>query len=207
MLTTNKPSLSRRKKKFVEFYVESGQAVAAVEQAGYSAKRAERTAAALLKDPDVLAAIQVQSTFTHICEAESLVRLSDLGRGSMDHFLELVQTPTGEKVRINLTSAAAQEHMHLIKSITQQCYTMQTSNGPVEVVETGIELHCPMEAIKHILRIRGQYPARRVDITSNAKTIAVMPSASRLAEQPKVAERVVDDSIPELDSARQTPAR
>lgn len=205
MSSSNQAAFSRRKKKFVEFYVESGQAVASAEKAGYSANRAERIAVELLKDPMVLAAIKARSEFAHISRAEALVRLSAIGRGSMDSFLELIQTPAGEEVRINLASAEAQENLHLIKSVTQQRYTMQTPDGPVEVVETGIELHCAMAAIEHILRLRGQYPAQKFDYTSNGKSIATVLDVARVAEQ-VAAEKVAVDLVTASNSAMQVVA-
>ncbi|WP_220616310.1 terminase small subunit [Hymenobacter sp. HSC-4F20] len=196
--------MSRRKKRFVDLFAESGQAVASVEKAGYSPRRSAEIAKEFLKDPAIIAAVEQRTRLASITRPEALMRLTQIGRSSMQSFLEVVTTPTGEQVRINLTTEEAQENLHLIKSVTQQRYTMQTADGPVEVVETGIELHCAMTAIDYILRLLGEYPAQKVDYTTNGQSINTILDLGRVAQQLGIADQDVARFVMAVNAAVQT---
>jgi Terminase small subunit len=196
-------ALSRRKKRFIDLFAESRQAVEAVEKAGYSPRRSAEIAKEFLKDPAILAAVEQRTRMASITRPEALMRLTEIGRGSMQSFLEVVSTPAGEQVRINLATDEARQNQHLIKSITQQRYTMQTADGPVDVVETGLELHCPMTAIDHILRLLGEYPAQKYDYTTNGQPINTMLDVGRIAQQLGIADEHVARFISAINTAVQ----
>ncbi|MBT9395333.1 terminase small subunit [Hymenobacter sp. NST-14] len=196
-------ALSRRKKRFIDLFAESGQAVESVEKAGYSPRRSAEIAKEFLKDPAILAAVEQRTRMASITRPEALMRLTEIGRGSMQSFLEVVSTPAGEQVRINLTSEEAQQNLHLIKSVSQQCYTMQTADGPVEVVETGLELHCAMTAIDHILHLLGEYPAQKYDYTTNGQPINTVLDIGRVARQLGIADEHVAGFVTAVNAAVQ----
>jgi len=197
-------ALSRRKKRFVELFAESGQAVSSVEKAGYSPRRSAEIAKEFLKDPAIIAAVEQRTRLASITRPEALMRLTQIGRGSMQSFLEVVSTPAGEQVRINLTTEEAQQNLHLIKSVTQQRYTMQTAEGPVDVVETGVELHCAMTAIDHILHLLGEYPAQKYDYTTNGQPINTVLDIGRVAQQLGITDEDVARFVMAVNSAAQS---
>ena len=157
---------------FVAHFVRSWDARAAALAAGYAPARLARTVTTLLQHEPVLAAIRQQATAGQLAREEALVRLSQLARGTVEPFL---QRTTDGRVVVDLASTEAQQHYPLLKGVTQQRYTMATPEGEVEVVETGIELHCPLEALTQLLHLHGAYPPRRVEHTSAPKPTPKQP--------------------------------
>jgi phage terminase small subunit len=148
---------------FVEHFVEQGDAAAAAIAAGATPEQAAVQAATLLADPAVQQALGQMATLEGVSEGEAKVRLSHWARGSVAHFLRI----EGSQVVIDLSTEEAQRHYHLLHRVVERRYTIQTEQGPAEVVETEIEMYDAIEATHRILQLHGAYPPVKYDLTTN----------------------------------------
>lgn len=149
---------------FVEHFVEQGDAAAAAIAAGATPEQAAAQAAALLADPNVQLALGQMAILDGVSEGEAKVRLSHWARGSVAHFLRVAQ---GGQVVLDLSTEEAQRHYHLLHRVVERRYTIQTEQGPTEVVETEIEMYDAIEATHRILQLHGAYPPVTYDLTTN----------------------------------------
>lgn len=161
MATKNVPPTTTQT--FVEHFVEQGNAAAAAVAAGATPEQAAAQAAALLTDPSVQQALGQLAILDGVSEGEAKVRLSHWARGSMAHFLSI----EGGQVIIDLSTEVAQRHYHLLHRVVERRYTIQTEQGPAEVVETELELYDALEATHRILQLHGAYPPVKYDLTTN----------------------------------------
>jgi hypothetical protein len=148
-------SLTAREQVFTQHFAAHGNAIAAAEAAGHPAEQASIVAQTLLDQPHIKQQLHVLALTHGMSEPEATLRLTQLARGTMAPFLR-----AGEdgQVHIDLASDQAKAHYHLLRRVVQRRYTTQTPAGPVEVVETELELHDSVAAVDKLLQLHGAYP-------------------------------------------------
>lgn len=149
-------SLSAREQAFAQHFAAHGNANAAAEAAGHPTEEAEAVAQSLLDSPRVKQMLHALACLYSMSEAEATLRLTQLGRGTIAPFLRVGEDG---QVHIDLTTDQAKANYHLLRRVVQRSTTTQTAAGPVEVVETEIELHNAVEAVDRVLQLHGAYPA------------------------------------------------
>ncbi|WP_151086857.1 hypothetical protein [Hymenobacter baengnokdamensis] len=153
---------------FVEHFVDQGDAPAAAGAAGVAPEQAVEQAAAWLADPVVHQALDQLATLEGVSQAEAKVRLSHWARGSVAPFLRVGEDG---QVHVDLSTTEAKQHYHLLHRVVERRYTIQTEQGPAEVVETEIEMYDAIEATHRILQLHGAYPPLRYDLTTNGHNL------------------------------------
>jgi hypothetical protein len=161
-------TLSTPEQNFVEHFAEHGNSTAAAQEAGTSPDRAAQMAATLLREPRIQQALHELARLNGVGAAEAKLRLSHWARGTVAPFLRV-----GEKgqVCVDLSTEEAKANYHLLHRVVERRYTIQTEQGPAEVVETEIELYNAMEAVHRILQLHGSYPPLQYDITTNGQQL------------------------------------
>ena len=162
------PSVSAAEQVFAEHFAEYGNAAAAAQAAGHPADRAAAIADALLRTPHVQKALHELAEAEGVSAAEAMLRLSHWARGSVAPFLHV--GPDGQ-LRVDLSTEQAQQHLHLLHRVREVRYITQTKQGPVEVVETEIELYDALQATHRVLQLHDAYPPLRYDLTSNGQQL------------------------------------
>lgn len=103
----------------------------------------------LLLNVGVRAAIKEVMQEKAMSTEEALLRMSEWGEGSLEHFL-------GEDGRLDINSTRARRYLHLLKKVKQK-------DGEIE-----IELHDAKDAVKTILSAQGvstgETPTNRVEV-------------------------------------------
>jgi hypothetical protein len=152
------PSLTDREREraFAQHFAAHGNATAAAEAVGYPTEQAAAAAHTLLDTPRVKQMLHALACTTCMSEPEATLRLTQLGRATVAPFLRVGEDG---QVHVDLTTDQAQANFHLLRRAVQRRYTTQTAGGPVEVVETEIELHNAVEAVDKVLQLHGAYPA------------------------------------------------
>ena len=93
--------LTLKQERFVEAYIESGNATQAATDAGYSKKTASTIGAENLKKPQILKALEKETekikTERIDSQQEIMEFLTDVRRGKV---METIVTPSGHKVRV-----------------------------------------------------------------------------------------------------------
>ncbi|MHB8628758.1 MAG: terminase small subunit [Aggregatilineales bacterium] len=136
-------NLTARQRVFVERYVISWNASDAARRAGYSERTAKSQGSRLLKHPAVASAIGVRLEQLHMTADEALARLADHARGSMESFVN-------ESGAVDLTRAARDGKLHLIKRVKNTTFRNHRDNSITESVE--IELYDSQQALALIGR-------------------------------------------------------
>jgi len=156
-------ALSAKAQRFIIEYCVDWTGAAAAQRAGYSAKRAAQTAYDLLNDERVMAAIEKRMAIYSMMAAEAIKRMADWGRGDIKRFLK---TGFDGALELDLSHPEAQEHLHLIKELTQT--TTTTMVGEMERTErrTTVKLHDAKDAVHKILQIHGRYAPQKFDHTT-----------------------------------------
>lgn len=142
-------ALSKKQQAFVESYLTCWNAAEAARLAGYSEKTARQQGSRLLTNVDIQAAIQERLNELKMGADEVLVRLTDIARGSMDHFV----TGSGG---VSLSRARDAKKMHLIKRLT---YTV-SDKGDQRTEHATIELYSAQDALVQIGRAHGLFVDR-----------------------------------------------
>ncbi len=145
---------------FVEHFVEQGNAATAAVAAGAGPEQA----ALLLADPDVQRALDKLAMLEGVSVGEAKVRLSHWARGSVAPFLRVGEDG---QVHVDLSTEEAKQHYHLLHRVVERRYTTQTEQGPIEIVETEIEMYDAIEATHRILQLHDAYPPAKYDLTTN----------------------------------------
>jgi hypothetical protein len=167
-IMSTKKTLTPPEQTFVEHFVETGHAEGAAQAAGATPDRATQLAEKLLGSPNIQQALQELVLQEGVCVAEAKMRLSHWARGSVSHFLRV---GADGQVMLDLSTKAAQSHYHLLHRVVERRYTIQTEQGPAEVVETEIEMYDAIEATHRILQLHGAYPPLKYDLTTNGKEL------------------------------------
>jgi hypothetical protein len=149
-------SLTAREQMFTQHFAVHGNAVAAAEAASYPAEQAELVARTLLDQPHIKQQLHVLALTHGMSEPEATLRLTQLARGTMAPFLRVGEDG---QVHIDLTTPQAKANFHLLRRVVQRSSITQTPAGPVEVVETELELHDSVAAVDKLLQLHGAYPA------------------------------------------------
>ena len=106
-------ALSRKRRAFVEYYLECWNGAEAARRAGYATRYADRQAAKLLKVPDVQELISQRLASLTMTADEVLVRLAEQARGEAADYIYVTAT---NEPRLDLASMRADGKTHLIKS-------------------------------------------------------------------------------------------
>jgi phage terminase small subunit len=163
-----KKPLSPPEQTFVAHFVETGHLEGAAQAAGATPDQASQLAERLLGSPNIQQALQELVLQEGVCVAEAKMRLSHWARGSVAHFLRL---GADGQVVLDLSTKAAQSHYHLLHRVVERRYTIQTEQGPTEVVETEIEMYDAIEATHRILQLHGAYPPLQYYLTTNGQEL------------------------------------
>lgn len=148
-------ALTRRQKLFIEFYFANGfnQARAAI-QAGYSERCARSIGSNLMADPRIKAVVEARLADHAMSANETIARLTEWGRGTIDHFLD-------DGGNLDLESDRAKSHRHLIKKVHYDRY------GRPEAVD----LHDPQSAVSLLAKVHGVVKDR-VEHSGSVETIS-----------------------------------
>ena len=179
----DKKKLTNKQQVFIDEYLLRFNATKAARAAGYSAKGAYQQGWALLRIPEIQAAIKARLDEVHMSADEALKLLSDMGRSDMGDFLDV----SGMGFNLDLSDAKEKGLTKLIKKVKQKTTTFiakKESDEDREVHELEIELYDAQAAIRDVLKISGKF-VDKVDVTSDGKSLA--PETMKPSE---IAERV-----------------
>lgn len=139
-----------KRRLFVQYYVTVANmnGAKAARMAGYSEKTAKAIANLLLAEPEVRAAVDEYLDMASMNASETLKRLTDWGRGSIEPFLR-------EDGSIDLNTPQARENLHLIKKIE---VAGKDENGKPDKIR--IELHDAKDAVTQIAKVHGMFVER-----------------------------------------------
>ena len=165
--------LTDKQKAFVVEYLVDKNGAAAAERAGYSAKTAKQEAYKLLHDDRIRAAIDQVLDLHAMRASEAIALLADWGRGSIKKFLKV--GPDGS-LEFNLSHEEAQEHLHLIKEMTQTTVTIMMGDGERTERRTTVKLHDAKDAVHKILLLHGRYAPQKYDHTTNGNDMPAVGS-------------------------------
>jgi phage terminase small subunit len=160
--------LTVKAKRFVEEYCIDWNGAQAAERSGYSPKSAKQTAYDLLRDERVQAAIEKHMSLYSMSAVEAIAKLAEWGRGSIKRFLRVGQDG---QLEINLDSAEAKAHLHLIREMTQTRSTIIMGDVERTEVRTVVKLHDAKDAVDKILKIHGRYAPQKVDHTTDGQPL------------------------------------
>lgn len=148
--------MTTARERFVEEYLVDYNGAAAARRAGYSAATAKQEAYRLLKDDEIMAAIQQRLDALSMTAGEATKRLTDWGRGNFEPF---VNKDKDFGLVLDLSKQSAKKNIHLIRKIKQTKKVYYNVDGEVSNVDytTEIELHDAKDAVDKIAKIRGLY--------------------------------------------------
>lgn len=152
--------LTVKQRKFIDFYLESGNATEAAKRAGYSDKTAYSIGSENLTKPEIREVIKTRLRENAMSVDEAVGLLADFARGDLADFLDI----SGMGFHVNLRDAQEAGKTHLIKKVRQKTTTFlakKESDEDREVHEIEIELHDPQAAIDKILKVAGAYIERK----------------------------------------------
>lgn len=161
--------LNDRQRRFVEEYSLDWNATQAAVRAGYSVDTARQMGTENLSKPVIRAAIDTFLDLHTMSTGEALRRLTDMGRASIEPFIETY----GRGFKLDLSTDEAKAGMHLIKEIGS------TVNGPY------IKLHDSKDAIFKLMQIRGKVSEKPADVTVNVVITPEDVAAFRTKAQDK----------------------
>jgi hypothetical protein len=157
-------SLTAREQVFTQHFAAHGNAGAAAQAAGWPAEQAELVAQTLLDQPPIKQQLHALALLNGLSEPEATLRLTQLARGTLTPFLRVGEDG---QVHVDLTTTGAQAHYHLLRRVVQRRTITQGANGPVEVVETEVELHDAVGAVDKLLQLHGAYPSFLGEVCSS----------------------------------------
>lgn len=151
-------SLTMKQQAFVERYCTHFNATQAALEAGYSERSAYSIGSENLKKPEIAQALTERLDQHAMTAAEALKRLADWGRGSPLPFLRVT---AGGEVLLDLSTAEAQQHLHLVRKIkVDESRIIEGDEADLVKVKTEIELHDAKDAVKQIARAHGLFVDR-----------------------------------------------
>ena len=153
--------LTPRQRRFTEEYCVDFNGLRAAIRAEYSPNGAGVSASRLLKNANVLKVIEERMEVMSMSAAEAQMRLTSIGRGSVESFMDWGQPVVGGVPALSLTTDEALQHLHLIKKI-EQVETVVRCDEEETVVRrtTKIELHDAKDAMIQLARIRRLFVER-----------------------------------------------
>jgi hypothetical protein len=150
--------VDRRRQLFVSYFlgVSKGNGADAARRAGY--KHARHAASRLLANVDIAA--DIAAGIDRVCmeQEEILARVSDLGRASLEDFVDVKE----DGYQINIKKGKRLGRLQGLKKIKTKTrtYHRDGDDEPTIEVETEIEVHAPLAALKLIGEHKGLFKAR-----------------------------------------------
>jgi hypothetical protein len=157
-------SLTAREQVFTQQFAAHGNATAAAQAAGWPAAQAELVAQTMLDQPHIKQQLHVLALLNGMSEPEATLRLTQLGRASVAPFLRVGEDG---QMHLDLSTNQARTNYHLLRRVAQRRTITQTPAGPVEVVETEVELHDAIGAVDKLLQLHGAYPTFLGEVCSS----------------------------------------
>ncbi|GAB3341903.1 hypothetical protein GCM10027299_56260 [Larkinella ripae] len=152
----NELTLTARQRKFVEVFCDCLNATKAARAAGYSYANARIIGRQNLTKLNIAASIEQRMAKSVMTPQEAAYRLTQIGRGTFGHFLAV--DPITNLVRIDLSTADAQQNTHLLKKVKQRRTVRYTKGGEiVESTYTEIELYDALDAVWKILQLHTRF--------------------------------------------------
>lgn len=138
--------LTSKQKAFAEHYLTCWNASEAARRAGYSEKTAGSQGSRLLKDVEVLRAIDTRMGELKMTANEAMLILTNHARGTLEHFVD-------DKGDIDLKKAKEAGKLGLVKKYKVSVRTFEDE----KTVTTEIELHDPQNAAMLIGKHHGAF--------------------------------------------------
>lgn len=142
---------------FVEYYLKTFDPIGAARVAGSKTKSVQNlrfVALRIMKEPEVIAAIDRAIELRAMGGAEVLDRLGEVARGTLGHFIQRDGV-------IDLTTEEAQAYLFLLKRVKTR--TIQVKDKP-PITETEIELRDPDKALELMAKHFGLLIDRNVNL-------------------------------------------
>ncbi len=154
--------LTPRQRRFAEEYCVDFNGTRAALRAKYSPRGVATTAHRLLRNAKVVTVINDRMDELSMSAAEAQMRLTSIGRGTMESFMDYDQPIVDGMPALSLITEEALQHLHLIKKI-EHVETVVKRDGEETVVRrtTKIELHDAMNAQIQLARIRRLFVERK----------------------------------------------
>ena len=140
-------ALTDKQQRFIEEYCKDWNAAAAARRAGYSLHTARQQGTDNLAKPYLAKAVEARMAELSMSAAEIQARMTSMARGSLAPFLT---TDEEGRLGLDLGSAAAEEHLHLIREVSV------APDGTIRM-----RLHDPKDALKELGHMRGLYDEKR----------------------------------------------
>lgn len=148
----NIQQLTDKQKMFVDRYCIHFNATRACKEAGYSEDTSRQIGSENLSKPYIRHAINERLKELSMSAEEATKRLSDIGRGSIEHFLDIDER--GNTI-VDLSRNEARENLGLIKKIKQ--IKREFAEGAIIEITNEIELHDSKDAIINLLKMQGKF--------------------------------------------------
>lgn len=161
--------LTVKQRKFIDFYLESGNATEAAKRAGYSEKSAANIGWENVRKREIWEEIQKRLQAKAMSVDEAVGILADFARGDIADFMDI----GGMGFGVSLRDAFESGKTKLIKKVKQRTtifLSKKESEEDREVHEIEIELHDPQTAIDKILRVAGAYITKHEITTKDWRT-------------------------------------
>lgn len=156
--------LTEKQRRFVEEYCVDFNASGAARRAGYAESGAHTEGFRLLKNAEILRAVEKRLEQHGMSAAEATSRMADMARADLRHF---TRVDGDGRLYIDLSSERAQAMMHTIRKIRQ---TERMVDDVTLELKTEIELHDAKDALHKILQAHGHY-TDRLDITTKGDSL------------------------------------
>lgn len=140
-------SLTPKQRRFIDHYLESGNATEAAKRAGYSERSAAEVGYENLRKPQIAEEIKMRVQATAMSVEEAIGRLADFARGDLSAVFEFVDGVKQPYITIT------KENAKYIKKFKRD------ADGKIEV-----ELEDRQSAIDKILKVAGAY-INRTELT------------------------------------------
>ena len=157
--------LTDKQKRFVEQYCIHFNGARAAREAGYSEESAKEIASENLTKPNIKNAIDLKMQELTMSAEEATIRLTNMGRGSIEPFLDIDEYG---RVIVNLANDEARDNIGLIKKIKQT--KKEFNDGTIIEIVNEIELHDAKDAILNLLKLHGKF-VNKTDVTSGGEKI------------------------------------
>lgn len=149
--------LTKKRRAFVEEYLQCWNATEAAKRAGYSERTARQQGSRLLSNVDISQEIQDRLQELQMGANEALALLADQARGDLGEFMDI--SSMGFNLSL-LDEDGNRKNTRVIRKIKQKTTTFiakKESDEDREVHEVEIELYDAQSAIDKVLRVQGAY--------------------------------------------------
>lgn len=161
--------LTQKQRVFIERYCVHFNGSKACREAGYSEDTCAVMAYENLTKPYIKNAINERLKELSMSAEEATKRLADIGRGSIEHFLDI--DDSGNTI-VDLSKDEARENLGLIKKIKQT--KKEFADGAIIEITNEIELHDSKDAILNILKMQGKFNHKQeIDHTSGGEKLTL----------------------------------